>query len=219
MSNASFVRSVVRFSGKSARPGLGNALAALRLWALSASVAGLATFGCGTQHATLYLSAPSTAIAGSPFTVTVTAMIGGSRDRVINSPILFTSSDSAAVLPAFYGFTANDAGSHTFTNGVTLMTPGSQSITATIKDASALTATANVIVSATTTATQFKVSAPSTRTAGSAFSTKVSVEDANGNVVTGYTGTVHFTSSDTPARIEEEQQVASQKELPEESAN
>jgi hypothetical protein len=207
-----------RFSGKSARLGLGNVLAGPRRWALSAAVAGLVTFGCGTP-ATLYISAPSSAVAGSPFTVTVTATVGGSPDKVINSPIQFTSSDSAAVLPGYYYFTANDAGSHTFTNGVTLMTAGSQSITATVIGASALTATANVTVSATTTATQFKVSAPSTRTAGSAFSTKVSVEDANGNVVTGYTGTVHFTSSDTPARIEEEQQVASQKELPEESTN
>jgi hypothetical protein len=148
--NAGFIYFDARFSVKSARPGLGNVKAALRLWALSAAVAGLATFGCATQHATLYLAAPSTAVAGSPFTVTVTAMIGGSRDRVINSPILFTSSDSAAVLPPFYGFTANDAGSHTFTNGVILMTPGTQSVTATIKDASALTATTNVTVSAAT---------------------------------------------------------------------
>ena len=152
--NPGFVHFDARFSGKPPRRGLGNVKAALWLWTLSASVAGLATFGCGTQHATLYITAPSTAVAGSPFNVTVTAMVGGSRDRVINSPILFTSSDPAAVLPPFYGFNANDAGSHTFINGVTLMTPGNQSITATIKDASGLTATANVTVSATATATQ-----------------------------------------------------------------
>jgi len=162
--NAGFVGVDARFSGKSDRRGLGNVLAALRLWALSAAVAGLVTFGCGTQQATLYIKAPSTAVAGSPFTVTVTAMIGESPDTVINLPILFTSSDSAAVLPPFIGFTAADAGSLTFTNGVTLMTPGKQSITATIKDASALTATAYVTVSAPTTATQFKVGAPSVGT-------------------------------------------------------
>ncbi len=178
--NAGFVRFVARFSGYSARLGLGNVLAALRLWALSAAVAGLVTFGCGTQ-ATLHITAPSTAVAGSPFSVTVSATVGESPDTVINSPILFTSSDSAAILPPFYGFTANDAGSHTFTNGVTLMTPGKQSITATIKDASALTATAYVTVSAATTATQLKVIAPSTATAGSALSTKAAVEDADGS--------------------------------------
>lgn len=168
MSNASLVRFVARFSGKSAGLGLGNVLAPLRLWALSAAVAGLVTFGCGTA-ATLHITAPSSAVAGSPFTVTVTATVGGSPDTIINGAIHFTSSDSAAVLPADYGFTANDAGSHTFTNGVTLMTTGSQSITATIVKASALTATANVTVSATTTASQFKVSAPSTRDRGVSF--------------------------------------------------
>ena len=158
--NADFVRFGARFLVKSARRGLGNVPPALRLWALIAALAGSVTFGCGTQHATLYITAPSTAVAGTPFTVTVTAMIGGNRDRVINSPILFTSSDSAAVLPPFYGFTANDAGSHAFTNGVTLMTPGRQSITATIKDASALTATATVTVSPTTAATKSILNAP-----------------------------------------------------------
>ena len=129
-------------------PQLGKRLTAtLRLWALSAIVT--LTFSCGTQ-ATLYISAPLSATSGVPFTVTVTAMIGGSRDRIINSVVRFTSSDSAAILPDRYEFTPNDAGSHTFTNGVTLMTAGSQTVTATIIDASALTATANVTVSTTT---------------------------------------------------------------------
>jgi hypothetical protein len=105
-------------------------------------------------------------------------MVGGSRDTIINSPIRFTSSDSAAVLPPIYYFNANDAGSHTFTNGVILTTAGSQSITATAVGASGLNGTANVTVSATTTATQFRASAPSTGAASSAFNTKVAAEDA-----------------------------------------
>jgi hypothetical protein len=146
--NPGFVHFDARFSGKPPRRELGIVRAALRLWALSASVAGLATLGCGTQHATLYITAPSTAVAGSQFTVTVTTMVGGSPDTIINSAIHFTSSDSAALLPADYRFTANDAGSHTFPNGVTLMAAGSQSVTATDTEVSALTATANVRVSA-----------------------------------------------------------------------
>jgi hypothetical protein len=152
-SNAGFVRFDARFSRSSARRGLGNVLAALRLLGLSAAVAGSVTFGCGV-HATLYITAPASVVAGAPFTVTVNAMVGASRDKVINSRMHFTSSDSAAVLPGDYYFTAQDAGSHTFTHGVTLMTPGRQSVTATIIDASALTATANVTVSAATVTTQ-----------------------------------------------------------------
>jgi hypothetical protein len=116
-------------------------------------VAGLVTFGCGTS-ATLDITAPSSALAGSPFTITVTAMVGGSRDTIINSPIHFTSSDSAAVLPGIYYFTANDAGSHTFTHGVTLMTAGNQSITATVIGAPGLNGTTNVTVSAATALAQ-----------------------------------------------------------------
>ncbi|SPF32267.1 hypothetical protein SBA1_1040035 [Candidatus Sulfotelmatobacter kueseliae] len=68
---------------------------------------------------------------------------------------------AAALLPADYYFTANDAGSHTFTNGVTLMKVGNQSITAIIIGAPGINGSANVTVSATTIAMQFKVSAPS----------------------------------------------------------
>jgi hypothetical protein len=163
--NPGFAALVARFTGKSARLGRanarrrGNVWDALRLSALSAAVAGLLTFGCGT-YATLHLAAPSNALTGTPFTITVSAMIGTSPDKVINSPVRFTSSDSAAIVPPIYYFNANDAGSHTFTNGVTLMTAGSQSITATVVGAPGLTATANVTVSATSAAAQFKASAP-----------------------------------------------------------
>jgi hypothetical protein len=143
-----------RPSGRCALRGLDGRLT-LRLCALSV-VAGLATFGCGTTPATLHITAPSNVVAGVPFGVTVTAMVGGGRDPVINSAIHFTSSDRAAVLPPDYYFTANDAGSHTFTNGVVLKTPGTQSITATTIGAPGLNGTANMIVSAPATAIQFQ---------------------------------------------------------------
>jgi Leucine-rich repeat (LRR) protein/Tol biopolymer transport system component len=45
--------------------------------------------------------------------------------------IHFTSSDSIAALPASYTFSSADNGVHTFTNGVTFNTSGTQSVTAT----------------------------------------------------------------------------------------
>lgn len=105
------------------------------------------TFGCANPHAILNFTAPSTATAGSPFTVTVIVTIDGKRDTIINSYISFTSTDSAAVLPPRYLFTPADAGSHTWTNGITLMTPGSQSISATIFDATGINGTVDVTVS------------------------------------------------------------------------
>ena len=146
-----FVRFCARFSATSARYGIGKVLSAQLLRSLSVAMAGLMSVGCGSGHAILEISAPSSAVARSPFTIKVTAVDNGSRDTIINSPIRFTSSDSAAVLPPIYEFTAADAGSHTFTNGVTLMTPGSQSITATAPNATPITGTATVMVSVATT--------------------------------------------------------------------
>jgi hypothetical protein len=104
------------------------------------------TIGCGTPHAVLNFSAPHTAVTGSSFSVTVTALIGGERDTIINSPIHFTSSDPKAVLPPDYTFTPADAGSHTWTGGFTLKTPGDQIISADIFDASGINGSATIRV-------------------------------------------------------------------------
>jgi len=119
----------------------------LRLCALTVAIAVSMTFGCGTTHAILEFTAPSTATAGSPLTVTVTVTVDGKRDTIVNDAIHFTSSDPAAVLPANYTFTPDDAGSHTWTNGFILMTPGSQAISASLYDASGINGTATVTVS------------------------------------------------------------------------
>jgi hypothetical protein len=60
----------------------------------------------------------------------------------------FTSTDTnpAVVLPADYPFTATDRGVHTFTNGVTLYTVGSQTVTATDTVNSSLTGHARITV-------------------------------------------------------------------------
>src|SRR5207253_2563189 len=64
--------------------------------------------------------------------VTVTAKdANGNTATGYTGTVKFTSSDGQAVLPANYTFVAADNGAHTFTNGVTLKTAGTQSITAT----------------------------------------------------------------------------------------
>src|SRR5690348_5164683 len=83
---------------------MGRALLLPRVCALSLAVLSLATLACGTRHATLDFTAPSTATADTPFTVTVTVMIGSERDTIINNRIHFASSDPAAVLPDEYYF-------------------------------------------------------------------------------------------------------------------
>ena len=79
----------------------------------------------------LSITAPSTATAGRPFTLTVTAF-----DPYSNvasgylGTIHFTSSDNRASLPGNYTFVSGDGGAHTFGNAVTLRSSGAQTITA-----------------------------------------------------------------------------------------
>jgi len=142
---------------------------------------------------------PSTTTAGVArnFTVTLRDQYGNVATGYTGS-VRFTSSDGKAVLPADYTFTAADAGTHIFS--ATLKTAGTQSITAKDTLSSAMTAGEGITVNAAA-ASKFIISAPSTVTHGVPFSLTLTVEDAFGNVVTGYTGTVRFSSSDRTATL------------------
>src|SRR5262249_25481131 len=65
--------------------------------------------------------------------------------------VAFTKSDSAAgsSAPPPYTFVAADNGVHTFTNGVTLVTPGSQTVTATDTHTASITGKATIAVATT----------------------------------------------------------------------
>jgi hypothetical protein len=141
---------------------------------------------------------PLPTTAGQAGTLTVTALnADGTVNTNYTGTVHFTSSDPKAVLPADYTFTAADQGVHTFS--VTLKTAGSQSITAADTTGTVIGEVGITITPAA--ASQFLLSAPSSVTKGSAFSLTLTVEDAYGNVVTGYVGTVHFTSSDSSATL------------------
>jgi hypothetical protein len=109
----------------------------------------------------------------------------------------FTSSDAKAVLPANYAFT--DAVVHTFS--ATLKTAGAQSITVTDTATASITGSEAGITVNPATASKFIVTAPSSVNAGMAFSLTLTALDAYGNVVSNYTGTVHFSSTDTKATL------------------
>jgi hypothetical protein len=79
-----------------------------------------------------FLVEPSvqTVPAGVSFSLRIAARAGdGSFLTGYTGTIHFSSSDGDAILPADYRFTAADRGQHTFTDGVTLQTPGDQTIT------------------------------------------------------------------------------------------
>jgi hypothetical protein len=166
--------------------------------ALTAS-AGVTVNAAAASH--LRLTAPAGSTAGSSFDLTVTALDPFNNTAVsYRGTIALTSSDGRATLPANYGFTAGDAGVHTFAGGVTLYTAGSQTITATDTATSSITGSATVPVSAAA-ASALTVTGPAAATAGSAFDVTVMARDAYGNVATTYAGTVHFTSSDGRAAL------------------
>jgi Domain of unknown function (DUF5050) len=104
----------------------------------------------GAPGTALYfaVAAPASASAGSPFDITVTALDPYGNTAVnYQGTVTFSTSDTdpGVVLPADYTFTAADAGVQTFTGGVTLITPGDQTITAT-DTASGITRSVTVTV-------------------------------------------------------------------------
>ena len=157
---------------------------------ISVTAAGVAT--------RLVVAAPASATVGASFSFTVTAV--DAFNNTVTSyahTIHFTSTDSAAVLPSDAAL-ANGTG--TFT--ATLETTGRQLLTATDTAASAVSGTApGIAVNAAMPATHFVVSAASFVRTGAAFNFTVTAADTNGNAASAYTGTVHFTSSDSQATL------------------
>ena len=147
----------------------------------------------------LDLSAPSTATAGSSFVATVTALDAyGNTATSYRGTVHFTSTDNGAQtsLPDDYTFTAGDAGTHGFP--VTLTSAGNRTVT--VADGTR-TAGTPVAVEAGG-ATHLVIAGPDAAvTAGDAFDVTVSVEDAFGNPVPSFAGTVHLTSSDPDASL------------------
>jgi probable HAF family extracellular repeat protein len=159
--------------------------------------------GCGgasgggmTQSAATHFSitAQANAVAGTAFKITVTALDASNNTvTTYSGTVHFASSDAQAVLPA-----PSTLAGGTASFSVTLMTPGTQTITAT--DAASITGTSNSIT-VTALATHFSVAVPTNATTGIPFTFTVAALDASNNTVTTYSGTVHFTSSDAQAAL------------------
>jgi hypothetical protein len=141
---------------------------------------------------------PTTAGVAGGFTVTARDPYGNAATGYTGT-VHFTSSDGKASLPANYTFTAADAGVHAFS--ATLRTAGVESISATDTTTAGVAGTEGGITVNPSAASQFILSGPTSVTAGATFSLTLTVEDAYGNVVTGYTGTVRFTSTDPKAKL------------------
>ncbi len=158
-------------------------------------------------------------VTGTPTRVTVQALdASGHLLKNFTGTITLTTSDGAATgLPSggTYTFTASDRGQHTFQITFGTVDTGTPPTPTTVTAADgSITNTASVTVFDPTTVTGFRfnsgflgfgrMDAPfSLGFALNGVATKVTVTAVNaiGQPVTGYTGTVAFTSSDTTATI------------------
>jgi hypothetical protein len=142
---------------------------------------------------TFVLTAPASVTAGTPFDLTVRAKDSFGQPAVgYTGTAHLSSSDGQAVLPDDHTFTLTDGGSYTFP-GVALRTAGTWTITAT--DAGSLTGTGTVTVRPAA-ADHILLSGPASASAGIPFDLTVTIQDAYGNTVTDYAGTVTFSTDD-----------------------
>ena len=143
------------------------------------------------------ITGPTSVTAGAAGTYTISVYNpDGSADTGYSGTVHITSSDPKAVLPANFTITGDTA---TFT--ATLVTAGTQSLTATDTVTSGISGSDASITITPAAAAQIVLTAPSSATSGKKFSVTVTIEDAFGNIVTGYVGTIHFSSSDGTATL------------------
>jgi hypothetical protein len=142
---------------------------------------------------------PTTAgIAGS-FTVAAKDPYGNLATGY-RGAIHVTSSDGQALLPADYTFMPTDNGVHTF--GATLKTAGTQALTATDMATGSITGTqGGIVVNPAATSVLVVAGFPSPIIAGTAGNITVTAKDTYGNISPSFTGTVHFTSTDSQALL------------------
>jgi len=127
--------------------------------------------------------------------VTVTAQDGYSNLATSYAgTVAFASSDGAATLPPDYPFNGGDSGVHVFTNGVTLITSGGQTVSVTDTVNGAMTDTETWSVSAAAAA-RLEVAGSATMIAGGTNELTITARDSVGNIDTSYTGPKTLTFS------------------------
>jgi hypothetical protein len=140
------------------------------------------------------VSLPLAATAGNTVNVTVTALDGSSNLATdYTGTVQLTSSDAKAVLPGTYTFVAADHGQHTFS--VQLQTAGTPTVV--VKDTANGSITGSVSLTLIPAALDhLALVIPSSASSGTPFTAQVVAQDAYGNTVTNYAGTVTPATTD-----------------------
>ena len=151
--------------------------------------------------ATLVLTGLVNASAGTTQSLTVIARdVYGNVAASYQGTLHFTSTDLQATLPTNYAFLPADNGMHSF-SGVALKTVGTQGVIATDTVAGSINGSQTGVAIGPAAASSLQLTGLSNATAGAAQSVTVNAQDSYGNMVTGYSGTVHFTSTDPQATL------------------
>ena len=138
------------------------------------------------------LVAPNDATAGDMFNFIIVAENASDQTATDYTGIVdVTSTDPSATLPS-----AVQLASGTGQFSATLGTAGNQTLTATDANTAWITGTSSSIAVQPGPATHYSVTAPAESTAGHQLNFVVTALDADGNVATGYTGMVGFSTSD-----------------------
>jgi hypothetical protein len=140
------------------------------------------------------VTAPATAVAGTVFNFTVTALDPfGNTATGYGGMVHYKSDDPAAALPPDGTLTNGTA-----TKSASLKTAGNRSITATDTVTSSITGVSGPVPVTPAAAHSFLWSVPLTATVNSPFSPTLSVFDTFGNIATSYTGSVTLSTTGTP---------------------
>ncbi|MBK8794828.1 MAG: hypothetical protein IPN59_17300 [Holophaga sp.] len=144
---------------------------------------------------------PNPTVSGVAHGLTVTALDANNNTATgYLGTVHFSSSDPSAVLPGDFTFTILNSGAEGFT--ITLNTAGTHTITVTDTVTASLAGSQGSIAVNPGSATHFSVSGFANPTlAGASHTFLVSARDAANNTATGYSGTVHFTSTDGSATL------------------
>jgi hypothetical protein len=183
----------------------------------AATIAGSNTITATFNSQAVTSTLPTITVTAGPFSlsqssVTVTpasVAVGSTATVTLTARDAYGNPESSGGLTVAFGLGAGngngtfsavtDNGNGTYTATFTATTAGSNTITATINNL-VVTATAPT-VTIPGVATQLTISGPQGATIGSPVSETITAYDASGNVATGYTGTVHFTSTDRLAGL------------------
>jgi len=154
----------------------------------------------GPQIALKLTPATSSPVAGQPDSVTVTAIDAtGATATSYRGTVHLTSSDASATLPADFTFAAADNGVKQVS--VTLTKAGFSTLNAVDTASLAIQGQVGVITQPAAAASCAASQESAASIAGATVGVTVTVHDAFGNVATGYTGTVHLSSTDARANL------------------